>query len=319
MLQPCCRQPLLVSGWTIHNFDPHHWLPMLMTYFTLRYIALDIFYIQWNRHHRLCRPPNRGEGVHLHKEHGTNIRGRHGEWGQLVINLTPWSSLQYYSMDCYFRQYWRDTRLSFQVLQSSGKKIHGDFLSRAWRWIPTSFTSTRWDLHLENMNHKEQETSYNYYKLGFLEVFEFPFPYSTNQTLIDITSWWCSRKLDTFLTNSHKLLHIFQKYIWLQLSLNVKMLEKIWKPDTFFHNGLDSYLHTITRPNKLFRSSPPLPSPLWSSSSWSGSRRRATSPTACVWQSKQNARWCSQTFPWIGSPALLYLDPVSSSPSLLQC
>ena len=94
---------------------------MLMTYFTLRYIALDIFDIQWNRHHRLCRPPNRGEGVHLHKEHGTNIRGRHGEWGQLVINLTPWSSLQYYSMDCYFRQYWRDTRLSFQVLQSSEK------------------------------------------------------------------------------------------------------------------------------------------------------------------------------------------------------
>jgi hypothetical protein len=25
------------------------------------------------------------------------------------------------------------------------------------------------------------------------------------------------------------------------------MLEKIWKPDTYFHNGLDSYLHTITR------------------------------------------------------------------------
>ena len=174
-------------------------------------------------------------------------------------------------------------------------------------------------VRLENMNHEEQETSHNYYKLGVLEDFEFPFPYSTNQTLIDITSWWCSRKLDTFPTNSHKLLHIFQKYFWFQLSLNVKMLEKIWKPDTFFHNGLDSYLHTITRPNKLFRSSPPLPSPLWSSSSWSGSRRRATSPTACVWQSKQNARWCSQTFPWIGSPALLYLDPVSSSPSLLQC
>jgi hypothetical protein len=32
-----------------------------------------------------------------------------------------------------------------------------------------------------------------------------------------------------------------------QLSLNVKMLEKIWKPDTYFHNGLSSYLHTITR------------------------------------------------------------------------
>ena len=38
-----------------------------------------------------------------------------------------------------------------------------------------------------------------------------------------------------------------------QLSLNVAMLEKIWKPDTYFHNGLDSYLHSITRPNKLLR------------------------------------------------------------------
>ena len=74
------------------------------------------------------------------------------------------SCCQYYSMDCYFRQYWRDTRLSFKGLKMTS-------------------------------NH------------------------------IDIN----------------------------QLSLNVKMLEKIWKPDTFFHNGLDSYLHTITRPNKLFR------------------------------------------------------------------
>jgi hypothetical protein len=31
------------------------------------------------------------------------------------------------------------------------------------------------------------------------------------------------------------------------------MLEKIWKPDTYFFNGLSSYLHTITRPNKLLR------------------------------------------------------------------
>ena len=31
------------------------------------------------------------------------------------------------------------------------------------------------------------------------------------------------------------------------------MLEKIWKPDTYFHNGLNSYLHSITRPNKLLR------------------------------------------------------------------
>lgn len=38
-----------------------------------------------------------------------------------------------------------------------------------------------------------------------------------------------------------------------QLSLNIKMLEALWKPDTFFRNGLGSYVHTITRPNKLFR------------------------------------------------------------------
>ena len=72
--------------------------------------------------------------------------------------------LQNYSMDCYFRQYWRDERLGFTGLQK----------------------------------------------------------------------------------NTHKLTIN-------QLSLNVKMLEKIWKPDTYFHNGLSSYLHTITRPNKLLR------------------------------------------------------------------
>ncbi|KAA0202881.1 hypothetical protein HAZT_HAZT002353 [Hyalella azteca] len=37
------------------------------------------------------------------------------------------------------------------------------------------------------------------------------------------------------------------------LTLNIKMLEALWKPDTFFHNGLGSYIHMITRPNKLFR------------------------------------------------------------------
>ena len=89
---------------------------------------------------------------------------------------------QWYSMDCYFRQYWRDKRLSFKGLKNNA-----------------------------------------------------------NNLVIN------------------------------QLSLNVAILEKIWKSgkmyekillkmmmlemnaDTYFHNGLDSYLHSITRPNKLLR------------------------------------------------------------------
>lgn len=37
------------------------------------------------------------------------------------------------------------------------------------------------------------------------------------------------------------------------LSLSIKMLEGIWKPDTFFYNGKKSYLHLVTTPNKLLR------------------------------------------------------------------
>lgn len=38
-----------------------------------------------------------------------------------------------------------------------------------------------------------------------------------------------------------------------ELRPSIKMLEMIWKPDTFFLNGQSSYLHTITYENKLFR------------------------------------------------------------------
>lgn len=37
------------------------------------------------------------------------------------------------------------------------------------------------------------------------------------------------------------------------LALSVSMLEKIWKPDTYFYNGKNAYLHTITNPNKFVR------------------------------------------------------------------
>ncbi|KAI4476382.1 hypothetical protein M0804_013653 [Polistes exclamans] len=37
------------------------------------------------------------------------------------------------------------------------------------------------------------------------------------------------------------------------LALSISMLAKIWKPDTYFYNGKQSYLHTITSPNKFVR------------------------------------------------------------------
>ena len=37
------------------------------------------------------------------------------------------------------------------------------------------------------------------------------------------------------------------------MTVQIKLLEKLWKPDTFFYNGHGSYLHTITAPNKLLR------------------------------------------------------------------
>lgn len=37
------------------------------------------------------------------------------------------------------------------------------------------------------------------------------------------------------------------------LALSISMLARIWKPDTYFSNGKQSYFHTITTPNKFVR------------------------------------------------------------------
>ncbi|KAF2363680.1 Neurotransmitter-gated ion-channel ligand-binding domain [Trinorchestia longiramus] len=36
-------------------------------------------------------------------------------------------------------------------------------------------------------------------------------------------------------------------------TLSVSMLERLWKPDTYIHNGQHSHLHVITTPNKFIR------------------------------------------------------------------
>jgi len=38
-----------------------------------------------------------------------------------------------------------------------------------------------------------------------------------------------------------------------EMAVHISMLEKIWKPDTYFLNSIMAHLHTITEPNKLLR------------------------------------------------------------------
>ncbi|CAK9299804.1 unnamed protein product [Gordionus sp. m RMFG-2023] len=37
------------------------------------------------------------------------------------------------------------------------------------------------------------------------------------------------------------------------LPVSIKILEQIWKPDTYFHNGKESFVHSITVPNRFLR------------------------------------------------------------------
>ena len=38
-----------------------------------------------------------------------------------------------------------------------------------------------------------------------------------------------------------------------ELPMNWKFLSKIWRPDTYFLNGKDSYLHKVVVPNRFIR------------------------------------------------------------------
>ncbi|CAH1102402.1 unnamed protein product [Psylliodes chrysocephalus] len=52
---------------------------------------------------------------------------------------------------------------------------------------------------------------------------------------------WMDKRLSFFASSNYTL------------ALSISMLAKIWKPDTYFYNGKQSYLHTISTPNKFVR------------------------------------------------------------------
>ena len=124
-------------------------------------------------------------------------------------------------MDCYFRQYWRDNRLSFKGLKQTANNVIINQVLKTWM-----IADTKW---FEKSTVPVSHNWWNYHQSDGKHG-QWPNPV----TIALIPKW---------NLNSSPF-HDFHHH---QLSLNVKMLEKIWKPDTYFHNGLDSYLHTITR------------------------------------------------------------------------
>ena len=48
----------------------------------------------------------------------------------------------------------------------------------------------------------------------------------------------------------------FNESVLDELAMNWQFLDKIWRPDTFFLNGKDSYLHKIAVPNRFIRIAP---------------------------------------------------------------
>lgn len=75
------------------------------------------------------------------------------------------------------------------------------------------------------------------------------------------------------------------------LALSIYMLDRIWKPPTYFHNSRQSHIHTITLPNKFVR--------IYSNGQVLYSSRYALNP--CLWSnssthSKQNDYQCQLSY-----------------------
>ena len=133
-LYPSCRQPLLVSRWTIHNFDPHsrtanapyddllrswhHQSPWIKIYWhhskSYSFLAERPTEVKVSIFIRSMGPISEADMVSTYWYSETLTFTFHLHFLHSLMTHI-FSCPQYYSMDCYFRQYWRDTRLSFQV------------------------------------------------------------------------------------------------------------------------------------------------------------------------------------------------------------
>ena len=86
----------------------------------------------WNSFVFINRP-HWCESQHFDPKYGTHLGYWHGETDRKVLHFSTKHSnislVQHYSMDCYFRQYWRDSRLSFKGLKMNSNQLHINQLS----------------------------------------------------------------------------------------------------------------------------------------------------------------------------------------------
>lgn len=105
------------------------------------------------------------------------------------------------------------------------------------------------------------------------------------------------------------------------LRLNNRMLEKIWIPDTFFHNSKKSLAHNMTTPNKMFRIMQN--GTIFYTMRYVYIEIKSLKTQGCClfftvykflfpgWLWVQNVQWCWWTFPWMAIYALSASEAVS--------